>query len=51
VDAGDDPDGARAVGDKCTLHLRAGDVLRVHTPGGGAAGTRDDDPAGGDRRG
>ena len=49
VDAGDP--GAQTVGDKCTLHLRAGAVLHVRTPGGAATGARDDDPAAGDRRG
>jgi N-methylhydantoinase B/oxoprolinase/acetone carboxylase alpha subunit len=48
VDAGD---GLLDIGDKCTLHLRAGAVLHVRTPGGGATGTRDDAPAGSVRPG
>ena len=36
------PGGAKAraerLPDKCTVHLRAGDVLRVRTPGGGGWG-------------
>src|SRR5690348_9846351 len=31
---------AQRLPDKCTVHLRAGDVLRVLTPGGGGFGTR-----------
>jgi N-methylhydantoinase B/oxoprolinase/acetone carboxylase alpha subunit len=38
------PDGeesrARRLPDKCTVHLSAGDVVRVLTPGGGGYGTR-----------
>jgi N-methylhydantoinase B len=30
---------AERLPDKCTLHLRAGDVLRLHTPGAGGWGT------------
>lgn len=30
---------AERLGDKCTLRLRAGDVLRMLTPGGGGWGT------------
>lgn len=33
-----DPSRAERLPDKCTLHLRAGDVLRMLTPGGGGWG-------------
>ncbi|CAN5902527.1 hydantoinase B/oxoprolinase family protein [soil metagenome] len=36
---GGDEDRAERVPDKCTLRLRAGDVLRMRTPGGGGWGT------------
>jgi N-methylhydantoinase B/oxoprolinase/acetone carboxylase alpha subunit len=35
---GGDPSRARRLPDKCTVHLAAGDVLRVLTPGGGGWG-------------
>jgi N-methylhydantoinase B/oxoprolinase/acetone carboxylase alpha subunit len=35
---GGDEAHAERLADKCTLHLRAGDVLRVLTPGGGGWG-------------
>ena len=31
--------GAERLGDKCTVELRAGDVVRVLTPGGGGYGS------------
>lgn len=39
---GGDEQRAERVADKCTLHLRAGDVLRMLTPGGGGWGTPTD---------
>ncbi|MCA1705794.1 MAG: hydantoinase B/oxoprolinase family protein [Actinobacteria bacterium] len=36
---GGDEDRAERLPDKCTLRLRAGDVLRMLTPGGGGWGT------------
>jgi 5-oxoprolinase (ATP-hydrolysing) len=36
---GGDERRAQPLADKCTLHLRAGDVLRMLTPGGGGWGT------------
>ncbi|UDY35519.1 hydantoinase B/oxoprolinase family protein [Dermatobacter hominis] len=35
---GGDEDRAERLGDKCTIRLRAGDVLRMRTPGGGGWG-------------
>ena len=35
---GGDEDHAERLPDKCTLHLRAGDVVRMRTPGGGGWG-------------
>jgi N-methylhydantoinase B/oxoprolinase/acetone carboxylase alpha subunit len=37
---GGEESGARRIPDKCTLRLRAGDVLRIRTPGGGGFGRR-----------
>jgi N-methylhydantoinase B/oxoprolinase/acetone carboxylase alpha subunit len=51
VEAAEGAGAGHDVGDKCTLHLRAGDVLHLRTPGGGAVGTRDDGSAGAVRRG
>jgi 5-oxoprolinase (ATP-hydrolysing) len=39
---GGDEDRAQRLGDKCTLDLKAGDVLRMLTPGGGGWGSADD---------
>ncbi|HEV3362898.1 MAG TPA: hydantoinase B/oxoprolinase family protein, partial [Acidimicrobiia bacterium] len=38
---GGQEDGAEPLPDKCTVRLRAGDVLRMLTPGGGGWGSRD----------
>jgi N-methylhydantoinase B/oxoprolinase/acetone carboxylase alpha subunit len=35
---GGDPSAAERLADKCTIRLRAGDVLRMLTPGGGGWG-------------
>jgi N-methylhydantoinase B/oxoprolinase/acetone carboxylase alpha subunit len=37
---GGDASGAERLPDKCTVHLRAGDVVRLVTPGGGGWGPR-----------
>ena len=39
---GGDEARAEPLPDKCTVHLRAGDVIRLLTPGGGGWGTRPD---------
>jgi N-methylhydantoinase B/oxoprolinase/acetone carboxylase alpha subunit len=39
--AGGDEDRAERVGDKVSFPLRAGDVLRMFTPGGGGWGSPD----------
>ena len=36
---GGDESAAERLGDKCTIRLRTGDVLRMLTPGGGGWGT------------
>lgn len=43
IPAGDESR-ARRLPDKCTVHLRPGDVLRMLTPGGGAWGPPPRDP-------
>lgn len=40
---GGDEDGAERLPDKCTVQLKAGDVLRMLTPGGGGWGLPDSD--------
>jgi N-methylhydantoinase B/oxoprolinase/acetone carboxylase alpha subunit len=39
---GGDERRAQPLPDKCTVQLRAGDVLRINTPGGGGYGLADD---------
>lgn len=38
--SGGDESAAEALGDKCTVHVEAGDIIRMLTPGGGGWGTR-----------
>jgi N-methylhydantoinase B/oxoprolinase/acetone carboxylase alpha subunit len=44
---GGDEDRAKRLGDKCSFELKAGDVLRMFTPGGGGWGAPGEDSAAG----